>query len=60
MTNPNIKKAVEYAITHLKKEVENLEFSLDTNHYIPLQRNILTKKLGNLKNDLEEFQSISL
>ncbi|MEJ1517351.1 hypothetical protein ACWKTZ_22350 [Bacillus cereus] len=55
-----IQKALNYAITTLTKEIEELENSLETNDYSIGQRNILEKKLNRMKLDLTEFRSISI
>lgn len=60
MKNPSIEKAIEYSIRHLREEIEKLELDLNIKKYIPLQRDILKKKLNRMKADYEEFSSISL
>ncbi|GAB6441611.1 hypothetical protein bcgnr5369_04670 [Bacillus cereus] len=55
-----IQKALNYAITTLTKEIEELENALETKDYSIGQRNILEKKLNRMKIDLTEFRSISI
>lgn len=53
-----LSKMMQFALVQLTDEVEKLEISLEVKEYIPLQRNILERKLKRLQKELVEFQSV--